>query len=67
MKRSEYLQKVAKQCDYVSDLILEAEKSMDSVQREKLYSIAQSENNNLIKSLRDYISKVSPDKSLKAA
>ena len=67
MKRSEYLHKVAKQCDYVSDLILEAEKSMDSVQREKLYSIAQSENNNLIKSLRDYISIVSPDKSLKAA
>ena len=67
MKRSEYLQKVAKQCDYVSDLILEAEKSMDSVQRKKLYSIAQSENNNLIKSLRDYISKVRPDKSLKAA
>ena len=67
MKKSEYLHKVAKQYDYVSDLILEAEKSMDSVQRETLYSIAQSENNNLIKSLRDYISKVSPDKKLKAA
>ena len=67
MKRSEYLHKVAKQCDYVSDLILEAEKSTDLEQKNKLFSIARSENNKVIRSLSEYISKVVPDKSLRAA
>ena len=67
MTRSEYLHKVTKQCDYLTDLILEAEKSTDLEQKNKLFSIARSENNKVIRSLSKYISKVVPDKSLRAA
>ena len=67
MTRSEFMQDVAKQCDYLNALILEAERSIDNLQRDKLYSIAQSKNNDVITSLRAYILKVAPDKRLKAA
>ncbi len=67
MTRSAYLHKVTKQCDYLTDLIFEAERSTDLVQRHKLFSIARSENNKVIKSLSDYILKVGPDKNLRAA
>ena len=67
MTKSEFLHAIAKQCNYSNALIVEAHKSRDLVQKVKLYSMARTENNNMIKSLNEFLSKVRPHKKLKAA
>ena len=67
MYKSDYFNKVVKQCRYLNKIILEAENLQDLEQTVNLYSTARSETNDLTKSLRLFLSEVKPDEKLKAA
>ena len=67
MHKSDYFNTVVEQCRYLNKIILEAENSQDLDQTVNLYSTARSETNDLIKSLRLFLSEVKPDEKLKAA
>jgi len=67
MHKSDYFNTVVEQCRYINKIILEAENSQDLDQTVNLYFTARSETNDLIKSLRLFLSEVKPDKKLKAA
>ena len=67
MHKSDYFNTVVEQCRYLNKIILEAENSQHLEQMVNLYSTARSETNDLIKSLRLFLSEVKPDEKLKAA
>ncbi len=67
MHKSDYFNTVVEQCRDLNKIILEAENSQDLDQTVNLYITARSETNDLIKSLRLFLSGVKPDEKLKAA
>ena len=67
MFTSEYLDNIAKKCEFLYKLILEAEKSRDQDQMVKLYAVAQSESENLSNSVRQYLLGKGHDDKLDAA
>ena len=67
MLNSNYMESVARQCEFVSKTILEAANSQDQEKTVHLFAVAREETNNLSKSLRHFIIRNQPDYDLNAA